>query len=251
MSDTPLSMRERMRLDALFVRVREGDHYEVLGVKPDASDAVIAQEFDRLRGFLEELLRPERALGDHRVRAEAVLRSVENAGRILRDGRQRMRYDEMISNLGRALGSAAPEATLSESPTKDLKRSEQRLRSETILPAHLLAALEALLGVVIRREVNLRALTGGSLDLSDPSAAQREAERAERDERWSDAALWWHLAALAAPTDGALFLRAGSALRRSGVTNAFERYQQVVKGNLVFAESVPAATRPRRDPSPR
>jgi hypothetical protein len=235
MAQTGLSMRERMRLDALFVRVRRGDHYEVLGVKPDASDEDLTRAHDELLSFLGELLGPDRDLAEHRVRAEAVSRAVENAWRIVGNRRERLRYDTQQRALpggaGMSLASAPGEVT----PTSR-RGTARRPRAEALLPAHLLAALEATLGVILRRNLDLTAFAGGSLELRDPAPALRAAELAEREERWFDAAVWWHLAALASPTDPQPFLRAASAMRRGGVPSSFERYQQTVSRAAVFTD---------------
>ncbi|MFO0625555.1 MAG: hypothetical protein U0325_08045 [Polyangiales bacterium] len=237
MVQTQLSMRERMRLDALFVRVRRGDHYEVLGVKPDATNDEVARAHAELAGFLGEVLRPNRDLGEHRVRAEAVLRAVENAWRIVGNRRERLRYDAQqhaLPGSGPLSAAIAP----SEAPATPAAQrgTARRPRAEAVLPAHLLAALEATLGVILRRNLDLQAFAGGTLDLRDPTAALRAAELAEREERWFDAAVWWHLAALAAPTDPQPFLRAASAMRRGGVPSSFERYQQAVNRAAVFSD---------------
>ena len=234
-------MRERMRLDALFVRVHRGDHYEVLGVASGAPDEAIAEAHARLREFLDGLLVPERDLGEHRVRAEAVARAVENAWRIVGNPRERLRYDTQQARPSAA--GSPPERPTTEfeahpSATGN-KGTAKRLRSDALLPAHLLASLEATLGVILRRRVDLRAFAGGSLDLQDPAPATRAAELAEREERWFDAAVWWHLAALASPTDPRPFLNAASAMRRGGVPSSFERYQQVVSKSPVFDGEAP------------
>jgi hypothetical protein len=52
--------------------------------------------------------------------------------------------------------------------------------------------------------------------MKDPGRSIAEAEKAEREERWADAAVWWHLAGLAQPRDPAILLKAASALRRAG-----------------------------------
>jgi hypothetical protein len=237
MAQTGLSIRERMRLDALFVRVRRGDHYEVLGVKSDASDEEVTRAHDELLNFLAELLGPDRMLAEHRVRAEAVSRAVENAWRIVGNRRERLRYDAQQRGLPGAapmsLASAPSEVTPAPSSHRGTAR---RPRAEALLPAHLLAALEATLGVILRRNLDLTAFAGGSLELRDPAPALRAAELAEREERWFDAAVWWHLAALASPTDPQPFLRAASAMRRGGVPSSFERYQQTVSRAAVFSD---------------
>lgn len=236
MSNTVLSMRERMRLDALYVRVRKGDHYEVLGVRHDAAEAAIVREHQRLHAFLKELLRPDRELGEHLARAEAVAHAVDNAGRILGNARERMRYDAQQT-------PSAPPPARSDPPPGARRTTARRARVDATLPPHLQTMLEATLGVILRRDVDLTAFAGGSLDLRDPAPARRAAEDAERESRWFDAAVWWHLAALAAPSDAAPLLRAASAMRRGGVPSSFERYQQAVGRSAALvteAESHPA-----------
>lgn len=225
MQPTALSMRERMRLDALFVRVRKGDHYEVLGVRHDAPEGEILVEYEKLQSFLRELLNPQRELGEHGARVEAVAHAIENAWRILGNRHERLRYD----------AQAAPDALESRPPHAG---SASRLKRDATLPAHLLAALEAALGLLLRRDLDLRAFAGGALNLRDPAPAQAAAERCERDEKWFDAAVWWHLAALADPTNAALFLRAASAMRRGGVSAAFERYQKALERSDIFDEGM-------------
>lgn len=233
MSNTVLSMRERMRLDALYVRVRKGDHYEVLGVQHDAAEAVIVREHARLHAFLKELLGPDRELGEHQARAEAVAHAVDNAGRILGNARERMRYDAQQA-------PSSPPPARSDPPQGARRATARRVRADAALPAHLQTMLEATLGVILRRDVDLTAFAGGSLDLRDPAPAQRAAEDAERESRWFDAAVWWHLAALADPSETAPLLRAASAMRRGGVPSSFERYQQAVgRGEAAAAEGEP------------
>jgi hypothetical protein len=237
MAQTGLSMRERMRLDALFVRVRRGDHYEVLGVKPDAADEDVTRAHGELQRFLADVIGPDRDLAEHRVRAEAVSRAVENSWRIVGNRRERLRYDAQQRGLPGAAPMSLASAPSEVTPAPLAHRgTARRPRAEALLPAHLLAALEATLGVILRRNLDLTAFAGGSLELRDPGPALRAAELAEREERWFDAAVWWHLAALASPTDPQPFLRAASAMRRGGVPSSFERYQQTVNRAAVFSD---------------
>lgn len=237
MTTSGLSMRERARLDALYTRVRQGDHYEVLGLRGGASESEIQREYEVLRDFLRELLRPDRELGDLRVRAEVVSRAVENAWRIVGNPRERIRYDTQQAALTRP--SEPPprlgEVAANPSPTApSMRNTAARSIADTMLSPHLLALLEAHLSTILGRAIDLRAVAGGALDLRDPTRALAAAEASERHGRWDEAAIWWHLAALAAPTDGALVLRAASALRRAGFSAAFEHYARVTQQHAVF-----------------
>lgn len=234
MSGTGISMRERARLDAVFTRVRQGDHYEVLGVRHGAGEAEVLQEYQQLRQFLGELLRPDRDLGEHRLRAEVVARAVENAWRIVGNARERIRYDMQLSALAHVAPRRADEP-LSEPPEAAAPRSTaERSRAQAMLTPHLFALLEAHLSTLLGRPVDLRAVSGGSIELRDPSRAMRMAEDAERVGRWDEAAVWWHLAGIASPTDGGLVLRAASALRRAGAPSAFEHYARTIQAHPVF-----------------
>lgn len=236
MPGTPLSMRERARLDAILTRVRQGDHYEVLGVRPGAAEAEVRLEYQQLRAFLDELLNPQRDLGEHRIRAEVVSRAVENAWRIIGNPRERIRYDTQLASLAQAtVASPAPaEPSRDPSPPSAPRSTAARSRAQAMLAPHLLALLEAHLATLLGRPVDLRALAGGSLELRDASRAVRAAEEAERVGRWDEAVLWWHLAGLASPTDPGMILHAASALRRAGAPSAFEHYARAVQAHAVF-----------------
>lgn len=229
-------MRERAMLDAIFTRVRQGDHYEVLGVRQGAGEAEVLQEYQQLRHFLAELLRVDRDIGEHRVRAEVVARAVDNAWRIIGNARERIRYDTQLAALAQPhLPPRRPEEAPSEPPEVVTPRSTaSRSRAQAMLAPHLFALLEAHLSTLLGRAVDLRALAGGGIELRDPTRAIRAAEESERVGRWDDAAVWWHLAGIAAPTDGGLILRAASALRRAGAPSAFEHYVRAVQSHSVF-----------------
>jgi hypothetical protein len=235
MSTTGLSKLERARLDALYARVRQGDHYDVLGVHPGASEAQAQQEYQQLLQFMQELWRPERDLGEHRVRVEVVLRAIENAWRIVGNPRERLRYNTQQAELLRGVPRpAAVPAPVSEAAALSARSTASRTRTEAMLPAHLIAVLEAQLSTLLRKPVDLRALSGGGIDYRDGARAARTAEEAEAAGRWDDAAVWWHLAGLAAPTDPNVLLRAAAALRRAGVPAAFEHYARVTQRHPVF-----------------
>lgn len=56
--------------------------------------------------------------------------------------------------------------------------------------------------------------------INEVGRALIEAENAEREERWVDAVVWWHLAGLTQPRDAKILLKAASALRRAGAVMA-------------------------------
>lgn len=237
MSSMGLSKGERARLDALLVRVRQGDHYEVLGLHAGATEAEILEKYQQLRQFLDPLLAPGRELGEHQMRAEVVLRAVENARRIVGNPRERIRYDTQQAALARP-SDEPPRPDPPAPPRESVRSTAARSLASAMRAPHLIALLEAHLSTLLGRPVDLRAFAGGSLELRDPTAATRSAEEAERRGRWDDAVLWWHLAGLAAPTDGGYVLRAASALRRAGVPTAFEHYARVAQRHEVFRDDL-------------
>ena len=61
-------MRERAEVDTIFARVRQGEHYRVLGVASDAPPEAVQKAWLRLTRWLDNLQHPDRDLGDYRSR---------------------------------------------------------------------------------------------------------------------------------------------------------------------------------------
>lgn len=230
-----LSLRERTEIDAVFSRVRRGGHYEVLSLAPDADEQAIAQEAARLRQWLDRLLDPERLLGDYQPKVEAIAAAVQTAERVLRSPRERMRYDESrprpsdpsarAVDAARATSGAKPRTRTPTSRPGSGPESQVRF---------LLAVLDAQLGMALGRPVGLLQHIADVDVLNDGPRAVAEAENAEREERWVDAVVWWHLAGLARPRDPKILMKAASALRRAGAVTAYGSYARVATGDPWF-----------------
>lgn len=271
-----LSMRERTEVDALYARVRAGDHYQILNVEPDAPQDAIRREFVRLTSWLDQITAPDRSLAEYRVRVEVVATGIQNAFRIVGNPRERMLYDDQrgrgtrdtrtpptgVNNRapsppqqgapktnratpeppapvsparntmtpppraqGPAGGASGPHsvpprakeatngaAASASGPSPDTAGAERAqrmfLRLLDLLDLHLSAALD--------RKVSLRSSAGGGIDPRDSARYARMATDAERAEQWHEAAIFWHLASLAAPDDLVMVLRAGTAMRWAG-----------------------------------
>ncbi len=231
-----LSLRERTEIDAVFSRVRRGGHYELLGLASDADDLMITEEASRLRRWLDGLLDPDRMLGDYQPKVEGIAAAVQTAERVLHNPRERLRYDE-----------ARPRPSPSEPPQRSAEAAAKvgaspRVRSQPPKPQpgpesqvrYLLAVLEAQLSVALGRPAGLldRVAELG-LD-NDGAPAVAEAESAEHDDRWTDAAVWWHIAGLSQPRNPKIMLNAASALRRAGAVTAYGAYASVATGDAWF-----------------
>ena len=227
-----LSLRERTEIDAVFSRVRRGGHYELLGLASDADDLMITEEASRLRRWLDGLLDPDRMLGDYQPKVESIAAAVQTAERVLRNPRERLRYDEArprpsdpSQRSAAAKVGASPKAR-SLTPTPQ-PGPESQVR-------YLLAVLEAQLSVALGHPVGLLDRVA-ELDLANDGArAVAEAESAERDDRWADAAAWWHIAGLSQPRNPKIMLNAASALRRAGAVTAYGAYASVATGDAWF-----------------
>lgn len=219
-----LSLRERTEIDAVFSRVRRGGHYEVLGVPVDADDPAIAQEASRLLQWIDGLLDPERLLGEYQPKVEAIAAAVQTAERVLRNARERMRYDatrpRSSDPSNGAVDARATRARARPRTTPSRPGPESQMR-------YLLAVLDAQLSITLGRPAGLLSRVTDADVMNDPGRSIAEAEKAEREERWADAAVWWHLAGLAQPRDPAMLLKAASALRRAGAVTAYGPYARL------------------------
>lgn len=229
-----LSLRERTEIDAVFSRVRRGGHYEVLSLAPDADDQAIAQEAMRLRQWLEGLLDPERLLGEYQPKVEAIAAAVQTAERVLRSPRERMRYDDSRPR------ASDPSQRSVDAAAKAAASARARPRTPPPRPGpesqvrFLLAALDAQLSVALGRPVGLLDRVAEVDVINEVGRALIEAENAEREERWVDAVVWWHLAGLTQPRDAKILLKAASALRRAGAVTAYGPYARVATGDPWF-----------------
>ncbi len=117
----------------------------------------------------------------------------------------------------------------------------------TAAAAHLVDLLDAHLAAALGREVSLREAAGGSINLGESVRYARRAEEAEHAGQWADAAVQWHLAALAAPDDSTMVLRAATALRWAGASpRLFDRYTRLVRDQDLLMP--PPGTRPHAGP---
>lgn len=229
-----LSLRERTEIDAVFSRVRRGGHYEVLSLAPDADDQAIAQEAMRLRQWLEGLLDPERLLGEYQPKVEAIAAAVQTAERVLRSPRERMRYDDSRPR------ASDPSQRSVDAAAKAAASARARPRTPPPRPGpesqvrFLLAALDAQLSVALGRPVGLLDRVVEVDVINEVGRALIEAENAEREERWVDAVVWWHLAGLTQPRDAKILLKAASALRRAGAVTAYGPYARVATSDPWF-----------------
>ena len=229
-----LSLRERTEIDAVFSRVRRGGHYEVLSLAPDADEQSIAQEAARLRQWLEGLLDPERLLGEYQPKVEAIAAAVQTAERVLRNPRERMRYDDSrprASDPSQRSVDAAARAAASARPRPRTPPPRPGPESQV---RFLLAVLDAQLSTALGRPVGLIERIGEIDVFNDVGRALIEAENAEREERWVDAVVWWHLAGMTQPRDPKILLKAASALRRAGAVTAYGPYARVATGDPWF-----------------
>lgn len=229
-----LSLRERTEIDAVFSRVRRGGHYEVLSLAPDADDQAIIQESTRLRQWLEGLLDPERLLGEYQPKVEAIAAAVQTAERVLRSPRERMRYDDSrprASDPSQRSVDAAAKAAASARPRPRTPPPRPGPESQV---RYLLAVLDAQLSVALGRPSGLLDRLAEVDVLNEVGRALIEAENAEREERWVDAVVWWHLAGLTQPRDAKILLKAASALRRAGAVTAYGPYARVATGDPWF-----------------
>jgi len=229
-----LSLRERTEIDAVFSRVRRGGHYEVLSLAPDADDQAIVQESTRLRQWLEGLLDPERLLGEYQPKVEAIANAVQTAERVLRNPRERLRYDDSRPR------SSDPSQRSVDAAAKAAASARPRPRTPPPRPGpesqvrFLLTVLDAQLSVALGRPVGLLDRVAEVDVINEVGRALIEAENAEREERWVDAVVWWHLAGLTQPRDAKILLKAASALRRAGAVTAYGPYARVATGDPWF-----------------
>ena len=229
-----LSLRERTEIDAVFSRVRRGGHYELLSLSPDAEDAAIAQEAARLRQWLEALLDPDRLLGEYLPKVEAIAAAVQTAERVLRSPRERMRYDDSRprpSDPSQRAVEAAARAAATVQPRPRTPRPGPGAESQV---RFLLAVLDAQLSLALGRPSGLLGRLAEVDPVTDGGRVVTEAETAEREDRWVDAAVWWHLAGLSQPRDPQILLKAASALRRAGAVTAYGPYARVALGDTWF-----------------
>ena len=98
----------------------------------------------------------------------------------------------------------------------------------------LLAVLDAQLSVALGRPAGLLDRVAEVDVINEVGRALIEAENAEREERWVDAVVWWHLAGLTQPRDAKILLKAASALRRAGAVTAYGPYARVATGDPWF-----------------
>ncbi len=215
-----LSLRERNEIDAVFARVRRGDHYEVLNLSPDADADTIEVEAARVQRWVDKLLEADGALGDYLPKVEAIGAAVQTAARVLGTVRERMRYDA-----GRQAPGRRDEGTPGSSGTQPRGVDEDTAPAEL---RFLLTVLQAQLSMAVGRPVDVLARWAELETSPDRGHASLEGASAEQEGRWVDAAVWWHLAGLAAPHDPAVLLRAASALRRAGAVDAYGAYVRVV-----------------------
>ena len=229
-----LSLRERTEIDAVFSRVRRGGHYELLGLASDADDLMIGEEASRLRRWLDGLLDSDRMLGDYQPKVEAIAAAVQTAERVLRNARERLRYDESRPR------PSDPSQRSTEAVAKVGASGKARPRTPTPQPGpesqvrFLLAVLDAQLSVALGRPVGLLDRAADLDIVNDSGRAVVEAESAERDDRWADAAVWWHIAGLSLPRDPKILLNAASALRRAGAVTAYGAYARVATSDPWF-----------------
>ncbi|MBK6530325.1 MAG: hypothetical protein IPF99_12185 [Deltaproteobacteria bacterium] len=230
-----LSLRERTEIDAVFSRVRRGGHYEVLSLAPDADEQAIVQESTRLRQWLEGLLDPERLLGEYQPKVEAIAAAVQTAERVLRNPRERMRYDDSRPRASdpsqRSVDAAAAKAAAGARPRPRTPPPRPGPESQV---RFLLAVLDAQLSVALGRPAGLLDRVAEVDVINEVGRALIEAENAEREERWVDAVVWWHLAGLTQPRDAKILLKAASALRRAGAVTAYGPYARVATGDPWF-----------------
>lgn len=231
-----LSLRERTEIDAVFSRVRRGGHYELLSVEVDADERAITQESSRMREWLEKLLDPARLLGEYQTKVEAIAAAVQTAERVLGNPRERMRYDRSrprtndpsqgSADASRSSAGAQPTAPSASTP---IPRSgpESQVR-------FLLAVLDAQLSLALGRSSGLLSRAAEFDALNNRGHALIEAENAEREDRWVDAVVWWHLAGLSQPHDPRILLNAASALRRAGAVTAYGPYARVAVNDPWF-----------------
>jgi hypothetical protein len=229
-----LSLRERTEIDAVFSRVRRGGHYELLSLAPDADDQSIAQEASRLRQWLDGLLDAERLLGEYQPKVEAIAAAVQTAERVLRNPRERMRYDDSRPRPSDPSNRAVDAAGRAPAGPKPRPRTPPARPGPESQVRFLLAVVDAQLSVALGRPVGLLHRVADADVLSDPTRAVTEAENAEREERWVDAVVWWHLAGLTQPRDANILLKAASALRRAGAVTAFAPYARVAASDPWF-----------------
>jgi hypothetical protein len=223
-----LSLRERTEIDAVFSRVRRGGHYEVLGVSADADEGSISREGARLREWLDGLLDPERLLGEYQPKVEAISAAVQTAERVLGNPRERMRYDDTRPRSSDPSQRAVEAGRSAATATRPRPRTPPARPGPESQVRYLLAVLDSQLSMALGRPVGLLNRVGEADVLTDGALSLAEAERAEREERWVDAAVWWHLLGLSRPHDASVLLNAASALRRAGAVTAYGPYARVV-----------------------
>jgi hypothetical protein len=229
-------MREQAELDTLFTRVQSRDHYAVLGVTRDAPRDVIEREYRRLQRWLEALLDPDRPLGDQLVRVEVVGHAVESAWRVLGNPRERFLYDGRSGSRTPSGSSSLPPApTLTPTPAPRRRTASQVPLDPEDRTRLLLDLLGLHLAVALDTNVTPRDLVGDPWPPQDVQAMVIKAEDAERNNRWTDAAMLWHLVAALEPRDPGHLLRAASAMRRVGAPAALvERYFRFARENPLF-----------------
>jgi len=177
-------------------------------------------------------------LGEYQPKVEAIVAAVEQALRVLGNPRERLRYDSSRPRPSdpsqRTVDAAARAAGASPTPRTPTPRTPPPRPGPESQVRFLLAALDAQLSMVFGRPVGLVSRLAEFDLTTDDKHARTEAENAEREERWVDAVVWWHLAGVVSPRDPTMLLRAGSAMRRAGAVGAFGPYARVVTGDPWF-----------------
>lgn len=226
-----LTGREQSEIDSVYQRTRVSDHFQVLGVMPGDTGEAIHTEYLRLRSWIDSLQTTERTLGEYKPRIDAISSAVETAYKVVGNPRHSVRIDAGLPL----------EEQLTDPNDDDVVPVHEgdettiwRVHGDKSV-LHLLAMLDIHLSAALGRPVQLRAMVGMPFDLRDDRRFVQKAQECEQSAQWADAALWWHLAALARPTDPDRVLRAASALRRAGAHSLFKHYARVAYDDVLFA----------------
>ena len=256
-------------MDDLLLNFASLDHYQLLGVAPDADAATLAQAFQaRLRRYDPVFAAPQ-----DRASFERLSRAMEGAFAVLRDPTQRLLYDRAQRASSRAAGEslsdltwvavpehAAPSARpshpqVTSPPAEDPRVATLQAEVGTLLVEveRLAVALHLTLAQVLSPDnARIDALFAASQALLATRAAlaNAQARREEAAERWDKATEFWNRAAKVKPDDPTPLMRASDALRRGkgdlDGAEAFARRALEVDPDLAEAHAALALIAARR-----
>ncbi len=87
----------RAAITAMFERIQQGNHYDILGVPHDVSPAQLTPSYRNLtkKWHVDRFSRYE--LGEDRAKVQKIFESINNAYRVLADAEARKAYDQELS----------------------------------------------------------------------------------------------------------------------------------------------------------